>query len=93
MGCLEQRFLVSARNDLAALRAFYAASLPANARAGQSHLSTALRMLAKNPEAGIPLPQAEGIRALTVPMTPFTLIYRIKGTWIEFLRLRDRRQT
>ena len=84
-----------ARDIVASLSAALTATLtlPANARAGQSHLSAALRMLAKNPEAGIPLPQAEGVRALTVPMTPFTLIYRIKGRWIEFLRLRDRRQT
>ena len=93
MGRLEHRFLISARNDLAAMRAYYGATLPNHARAGQSHLATALRILANNPEAGIPLPQPEGLRALAVPMTPFTLIYRIRGTWIEFLRLRDRRQT
>jgi plasmid stabilization system protein ParE len=88
---MEQRFLTSARNDLAALREHYRMTLPPTTRQGQTHLSAALRLLASNPEAGVPLSQPSGVRALAVPMTPFTLIYRIVGTRIEFLRLRDRR--
>ena len=84
---MEQRFLLSARNDLAALRDHYRRTLPPGLRHGQRHLSDALRRLAENPEAGHPLPSPPGLRALVLPIIPFVLIYRIRGSGIEFLRL------
>ncbi|WP_158241764.1 type II toxin-antitoxin system RelE/ParE family toxin [Tabrizicola sp. TH137] len=84
---MEQRFLISARNDLAALRDHYRRTLPPGLRHGQKHLSEALNRLADNPEAGIPLPSPQGLRALALPIIPFVLIYRIRGSRIEFLRL------
>lgn len=84
---MEQRFLISARNDLAALRDHYRRTLPPGLRHGQRHLSEALKRLAENPEAGIALPSAHGLRAMVLPIIPFVLIYRIRGTRIELLRL------
>ncbi|MBD1203841.1 MAG: type II toxin-antitoxin system RelE/ParE family toxin [Rhodobacteraceae bacterium] len=84
---MEQRFLISARNDLAALREHYRRTLPPGLRHGQRHLAEALKRLAENPEAGIALPSPQGLRALALPIIPFVLIYRIRGTRIEFLRL------
>lgn len=84
---MEQRFLISARNDLAALRDHYRRTLPPGMRHGQRHLSEALHRLACDPEAGMPLPSPGGLRAMALPIIPFVLIYRINGTRIEFLRL------
>ena len=84
---MEQRFLISARNDLAALRDHYRRTLPPGLRHGQRHLSEALRRLAENPEAGIALPSSHGLRAMVLPIIPFVLIYRIRGTRVELLRL------
>lgn len=84
---MEQRFLISARNDLAALRDHYRRTLPPGLRHGQRHLSDTLDRISDNPEAGMALPSCPGVRAIVLPIIPFVLIYRIKGTRIEFLRL------
>lgn len=84
---MKQRFLISARNDLAALREHYRRTLPPGLRHGQRHLSDALHRLAENPEAGIALPSPHGVRAMMLPIIPFVLLYRIRGTRIELLRL------
>jgi plasmid stabilization system protein ParE len=84
---MEMRFVISARNDLAALRDHYRRTLPPGLRHGQRHLSEALRRLANDPEAGVALPSPQGLRALKVPIIPFLLIYRIRGSQIEMLRL------
>ena len=85
---MEARFLISARNDLAALRDHYRRTLPAEARVGQMHLFEALAAIKRNPEIGLPLPAPSGLRAFRVPFLPFALIYRVKGGRVEFLRLR-----
>jgi hypothetical protein len=84
---MELRFLTSARNDLAALRDHYRQTLPPGSRIGQMHLSEALTLLKRNPEAGLPLPSPKGVRALSIPFLPFALIYRVSGTRVEFLRV------
>jgi len=84
---MELRFLVSARNDLAALREHYRSTLPPEARVGQMHLFEALAMIKRNPDIGLPLPSPAGLRALRVPFLPFALIYRVDGPRVEFLRL------
>lgn len=84
---MQQRFLISARNDLSALRDHYRRTLPPGLRHGQRHLAEALERLSENPEAGTSLPFCPGVRAMALPIIPFALIYRIRGTRIEFLRL------
>jgi hypothetical protein len=84
---MELRFLTSARNDLAALRDHYRQTLPPGSRIGQMHLTEALTLLRRNPEAGIPLPSPRGVRALSMPFVPFVLIYRMTGRSMEFLRI------
>lgn len=84
---MELRFLTSARNDLAALRDHYRQTLPPGSRIGQMHLTEALALLRRNPEAGFPLPAPRGVRALSMPFVPFVLIYRVTARGIDFLRI------
>ncbi|MFG6515399.1 type II toxin-antitoxin system RelE/ParE family toxin [Sulfitobacter sp. TB366] len=50
------------------------------------------KTLAANPYAGDPNDLRESVRELSIPRTPFTLIYRVAPTQIEILRLWDTRQ-
>ena len=84
---MELRFLTSARNDLAGLRDHNRQTRPAGSRIGQMHLTEALTLLRRNPEAGMPLPSPRGVRALSMPFVPFVLIYRMTGRSMEFLRV------
>ena len=84
---MELRFLTSARNDRAALRDHYRQTLPTGSRIGQMHLTEALTLLRRNPEAGLPLLSPKGVRVLSMPFVPFVLIYRITATGVEFLRV------
>lgn len=84
---MELRFLISTRNDLAALREHYRSTLPPDARIGQMHLFEALAAIQRNPELGLPLAAPAGLRAFRVPFLPFALIYRVEAGRVEFLRL------
>lgn len=79
--------LTAARNDLSLLRDHYRATLPPAHRIGQTHFSEAMATLARNPQAGIPLSVAEGLRFLPIRFVPFALVYREAGRRVDVLRV------
>ena len=50
------------------------------------------KTLAAHPYAGHPSDTREMVRELSIPRTPFTLVYRVMPSQIEILRLWDSRQ-
>lgn len=55
------------------------------------HVVNAVAVLAEFPQAGRPGRRA-GTRELVVPRTPFVVPYRVRGGFIEILRLLHGRQ-
>lgn len=85
-------FLEDTTQDIQWFRYYYRSVFPeGSARAG-AHLKAIQMTLAANPYAGHPSDANREVRELSIPRTPFTLIYRVTPTRIEILRLWDTRR-
>jgi hypothetical protein len=85
-------FLASTVQDLQWFRHYYRNVFPDGGGKAGAHFKAALSTLAANPYAGKPCEPWQDVRELSIPRTPFTLIYRVAQTQIEVLRLWDVRQ-
>lgn len=85
-------FLADAAQDIRWFRFYYQSVFPEGSAKARAHLRAIQQTLAANPYAGHPSDTHKGVRELTVPRTPFVLIYRVTPTQIEILRLWDSRQ-
>ncbi|PXW67353.1 ParE-like toxin of type II ParDE toxin-antitoxin system [Loktanella sp. PT4BL] len=85
-------FLESTVQDLKWFRHYYRAVFSEGADKAGVHFKAAIATLEANPFAGRRgEPQTE-IRELSIPRTPFTIVYRVTPLQIEVLRLWDTRQ-
>lgn len=85
-------YLEEAAQDIAWFRYYYRSVFPEGSAKARAHLKAIQQTLAANPYAGHPSETRPDLRELSIPRTPFTLIYRITQTQIEVLRLWDDRQ-
>ncbi|MFO1033461.1 MAG: hypothetical protein U1E15_05030 [Hyphomicrobiales bacterium] len=84
-------YLPEARRDAAWWRLYYRRTFPQGRGGAYRHLLTVEKNLRENPLLGVELENLP-LRRLTIPNTPFALIYRVKMDTIEILRLYDMRQ-
>ena len=85
-------FLEDAAQDIQWFRFYYQSIFPEGSKRARSNLKAIQQTLAANPYAGHPSDAREDVRELSVPRTPFSLIYRVTPDQIEILRLWDARQ-
>ena len=85
-------FLDTAIPDIQWFRFYYRSVFPDGSAKARAQLQAMQALLAANPYAGHPCDTGQPVRELTIPRTPFTLIYRVTATRIEILRLWDSRQ-
>lgn len=85
-------FLEDTVLDVQWFRYYYRSVFPDGSDKARARLKAIQITLAANPYAGHPSDTRENVRELSVPRTPFTLIYRVMPTQIEILRLWDTRQ-
>ena len=85
-------FLESTRRDIQWFRFYYGAILPDGSARARRQLKSMQAVLSANPFAGRRSVSHPEVRELSIPRTPFTLIYRVMPTQIEILRLWDNRQ-
>jgi plasmid stabilization system protein ParE len=85
-------FLESAAQDLLWFRHYYRAVFPDGSTRAREHFRAAVRTVSANPFAGHPNDTWPEVRELSIPRTPFVLIYRVTETQIEVLRLWDSRR-
>lgn len=83
-------YLPSSRRDVAWLLHYCERIFPEGAARALERILTAESLLLDNPYAGRPV-QRLGARRLTVPRTPFFLLYRVGEDRIEILRVPDSR--
>ncbi|MFY2822452.1 type II toxin-antitoxin system RelE/ParE family toxin [Ruegeria sp. MALMAid1280] len=85
-------FLEDTVRDIQWFRYYYTSVFPEGSERARAQLKAIQLTLAANPYAGHPSDARQDVRELSVPRTPFTLIYRVMATQIEILRLWDTRQ-
>lgn len=85
-------FLEDTTQDIQWFRYYYQSVFPEGSAKARAHLKAIQKTLAANPYAGQPSDARENVRELSIPRTPFTLIYRVAPSQIEILRLWDTRQ-
>ncbi|WP_170763117.1 type II toxin-antitoxin system RelE/ParE family toxin [Ruegeria lacuscaerulensis] len=85
-------FLEDTTRDIQWFRYYYTSVFPEGSERARAHLKAIQLTLAANPYAGHPSDTRRDVRELSVPRTPFTLIYRVMPIQIEILRLWDTRQ-
>ncbi|MCV6594364.1 MAG: type II toxin-antitoxin system RelE/ParE family toxin [Silicimonas sp.] len=85
-------FLEEAAQDIQWFRFYYRSIFPEGSAKARAHLKAIQDTLAANPYAGDPSNIRKDIRELTIPRTPFALIYRVTPHQIEILRFWDIRQ-
>ncbi|PZO82404.1 MAG: hypothetical protein DI629_00385 [Mesorhizobium amorphae] len=83
-------FLTSARVDLQWFRRYYESVFPQGAEQAKVHYHRTLTLLREHPFAGRPT-MVPGERQLTVPKTPFFVVYRVADEQIEVLHIEDGR--
>ncbi|WP_271951024.1 type II toxin-antitoxin system RelE/ParE family toxin [Ruegeria faecimaris] len=86
-------FLDDTARDIQWFRYYYTSVFPEGSKKARAQLKAIQLTLAANPYAGHPSDTGRDVRELSVPRTPFTLIYRVMPTQIEVLRLWDTRQS
>lgn len=84
-------FLPSSSHDVAWYSLYYNSIFKAGEPKARLRLSNMLKLLAANPNIGHPEGPTDE-RELSVPKTPFSIIYRIRGDQIQILRLWDQRR-
>ena len=85
-------FLEDAAQDIRWLRFYYQSVFPEGVSKARANLKAIQKTLAANPFAGQPSETRKDVRELSIPRTPFLLIYRVTPDQIEILRLWDTRQ-
>ncbi len=85
-------FLESCAPDLAWFRFYDQSVFPEGSRRAGQQFKALQATLAANPYAGHPSDTGRAVREITIPRTPFTLIYRVTPLQIEVLRLWDTRR-
>ena len=85
-------FLESTVQDLKWFRHYYRAVFSKGADKAGVHFKAAIATLEANPFAGRRGEPKMDIRELSIPRTPFTIVYRVTPLQIEVLRLWDTRQ-
>ena len=83
-------FRPRAAADLRWLRRYGARFFPHGREAGLRRFEAVQRLLRERPEAGHPTGVAD-VREASIPLTPFTVLYRVRDQGIEVLRVRDER--
>lgn len=85
-------FLASTVQDLKWFRHYYRAVFSEGSEKAGAHFKAAIATLSANPYVGKPSEPTPDVRELSIPRTPFTIIYRVTPLQIEVLRLWDTRQ-
>lgn len=85
-------FLESAAQDVQWFRYYYRSVFPAGNAKARDKMKAIQATLAANPYAGHPSDTRNTVRELSIPRTPFVVVYRVMPTQIEVLRLWDTRQ-
>lgn len=85
-------FLASTVQDLKWFRHYYRAVFSEGADKSGVHFKAAISTLEANPYVGRPSAPPHDVRELSIPRTPFTIVYRVTPLQIEVLRLWDTRQ-
>ena len=85
-------FLEDTTQDIQWFRYYYRSVFPEGSAKARAHLKAIQLTLAANPYAGHPSDVRNNVRELSIPRTPFMLIYRVTSVQIEVLRLWDTRQ-
>ncbi|QPZ90029.1 type II toxin-antitoxin system RelE/ParE family toxin [Thioclava electrotropha] len=85
-------FVEEAAQDIQWFRYHYQSVFPEGSSKARASLKAIQQTLAANPYAGHPSVSGRAVRELSLPRTPFSLIYRVMPTQIEILRLWDNRQ-
>ena len=84
-------YLDDTRKDIAWWRIYYRKNFPQGAGNAAKQLKTAERNLQSNPYLGNKI-EGRDYRKLSIPRTPFALIYQVKNDAIQISRLYDMRQ-
>lgn len=85
-------FPASTVQDLKWFRHYYRAVFSEGSEKAGLHFKAALSTLSANPFAGRRSEPEMEVRELSIPRTPFIIIYRVTALQIEVLRLWDTRQ-
>lgn len=85
-------FLENTVKDLKWFRHHYRAVFSEGAYKAGAHFKSAIATLEANPYVGKPSEPTHDVRELSIPRTPFMIIYRVTPLQIEVLRLWDTRQ-
>ena len=85
-------FLASTVQDLKWFRHYYRAVFSEGSEKAALHFKAAIATLSANPYAGRRSEPGIDVRELSIPRTPFIIIYRVTPLQIEILRLWDTRQ-
>lgn len=85
-------FLEDATQDIRWFRFHYKSVFLEGSAKARINLKAIQKTLAANPYAGHPSDTREDVRELSIPRTPFALIYRVMPAQIEILRLWDTRR-
>lgn len=82
----------SAARDIQWFRFYYQSVFPDGSAKARASLRAMQQALSANPYAGHRSDAHPEVRELSIPRTPFALVYRVTPTRIEILRLWDARQ-
>ncbi|MET4102378.1 plasmid stabilization system protein ParE [Roseovarius sp. MBR-78] len=85
-------FTRQSARDLQWFRHYYRSVFPEGGAKARAHVNATVRTLSANPYCGQPNEAIVEVRELSIPRTPFLLIYRVTPEQIEVLRLWDTRQ-
>lgn len=88
---MKLRYLPEARRDAVWWRIYFKRSFPQGAGKAAQYLRVSEQVLKDNPQIGVKL-DIRDLRKLSIPRTPFALIYRLTDDAIEIVRLYDMRQ-
>jgi plasmid stabilization system protein ParE len=83
-------YLASTRSDLDWFRTYYGTVFTEGAVAARRHYAKAIDNILESPYIGRSI-GPEGLRKLSVPKTPFAIIYQVVEDRIEIVRVWDQR--
>jgi toxin ParE1/3/4 len=84
-------FAPKAINDLGWFEAYYRDVFPEGGQNADLHFLRTVSLLKSHPQSGH-VSDETGRREITIPKTPFSIIYRIKTDHLRILRIWDGRQ-
>jgi plasmid stabilization system protein ParE len=88
---MKLQYLDDARRDVAWWRYHYRKTFPQGSKNAYRHLAACERVLKDNPRIG-QVVEGGDLRKLSIPNTPFAIIYRVRNGLIEIMRVYDMRQ-